>query len=159
MNTYDIFKRLVGIWSFRRAISSQKSFAPCGVVEGTVSFTPVDDDAQELRYKEEGVFKNSIGQELKIQKEYYYSYNERRGIEKYFSEDGRKAGLFYALKFNVEQTKAIGNHLCNQDTYEASYDFHNVEKVSEIYLTYKVNGPKKDDVINTTFRKIIPSKK
>lgn len=102
----ELFRRLVGRWSFRRVTNSKKVVTSCGIAEGTASFAPLDANSRELLYQEEGVFENSIGQELTIRREYVYSYDEYRGIEKYFSDKGQKGGLFYALKFNANQANS-----------------------------------------------------
>jgi len=77
--------------------------------------------------------------------EYLYLYfPDQDKISKTFV-DGRH---FYDLKLDVDKLEAEGDHLCVNDFYQARYRFLDHNKFT---LSYKVNGPEKDYVIQTEF--------
>src|SRR5690606_22089431 len=119
---------LEGAWQVSRAISNTAE----GV--GRATFTLIDNN--NLLYSEELEIKTFLNDQNIIgKKQYIYSYNNGL-IEKYFvsSEGGSKAGLFYALEF-LSASKAMGFHLCAEDEYRATYNFHDSNNFD---LTYNV---------------------
>jgi hypothetical protein len=139
LTSYEIFKKLPGIWSFHRTLSDLLEPKSSGVVTGLAEFRPVADSANLLHYFEAGTFTTEGGTTHSIKKEYFFAFNEKtRNIEKYFAENGTKAGLFYILGSDL-----AGQHLCVKDNYKASYAYPN-DDFREFTLTYDVTGPSKD---------------
>lgn len=102
----------------------------------------------ELIYKEElQIHYNDYEHQILANKEYRYIL-EDDNIVKYFAK--AENNLFHRLDF-IDNTKAIGNHLCGSDQYNATYIFLNPDSFT---LSYQVLGPQKDYNINTVFNRI-----
>lgn len=156
MKISQIFGKLGGIWNIQRTLINKKVASASGTMKGTAVFKPLEKN--QLHYKEEGQLTTDVGDNLKVYREYLYTYNEKEDkIEKYFFEQGKKQHLFYALTF--EQTsskkllKATGAHKCNQDQYSAAYQFIGDTEFDEFGLAYQVDGPNKDYESNTTYHR------
>ncbi len=142
---YQIFRGLQNSkWSFHRAISN------AGVAIGTAQFTLISEN--ELFYEESGVFTTNSQVTLPITKQYYFVLNSEGKIEKHFSQDAKKTGLFY-----VFSDKHTGDHLCVRDKYKAIYEFPDNEQFINFNLTYEVKGPSKDYSACTSFSKLTVS--
>ncbi len=159
MKLSKLFQNFAGAWSFTRYLTSRNkpnNYAlniAVGSVKGTATFERVGEN--QLHYKEEGVF-TPIGKAMfKVQKEYLFLI-ENNEIKKYSLQNGKNSELMYPLQFGQPDLKnifALGEHLCGQDTYQATYEF-DVERGSEelfhrYKLTYDVTGPEKDYIALT----------
>lgn len=161
-STKQVFENLVGIWSIKRVLGNY------GTAEGIAKFTlqnPIqtsmsnsgngpaysDEKTLVINYREDLQVKYDINLGPNVEnsayKEYVYSYDVARDkIIKKFAD----GNLFYELTIDFDKQTANGDHLCEKDLYKATYSFchpHN------FVLTYYVNGPKKDYLIETEFTK------
>jgi len=135
-----IFLRLSGKYSIKRVISNH------GYGEGVGYF--LHDNPNELLYKEElKIHYSNYDYQILAVKEYRYIL-ENNNIVKYFITP--ENNLFYHLDF-IDNSKAIGNHLCDKDQYNATYIFLSSDSFS---LNYQILGPQKNYNINTVFSRI-----
>ncbi|KAG4067225.1 hypothetical protein HA402_000216 [Bradysia odoriphaga] len=158
-STKQIFDNLVGIWSIKRVLGNY------GTAEGTAKFTLQNqapnkfenqterrtNDVLVINYREDLQVKylSDLGPNIEntAYKEYVYLYDKARDkIVKKFTN----GNLFYELSIDFEKQTANGDHLCEKDMYKALYTFVNPQN---FILTYFVNGPKKDYLIETAFTK------
>ena len=147
LTSFDIFSKLPGIWSFVRTINNAKEPLLSGIATGNASITQVLGEKNLLHYQETGIFDTVSGTKYSFSKEYFFAFNEdTKNIEKYFAQDGLKAGLFYIFGTNY-----TGEHLCVKDHYQAHYEFPN-DHFQEFSLIYKATGPKKEYVSNTKYK-------
>lgn len=167
-STKQIFDNLIGIWSIKRVLGNY------GTAEGTAKFTlqnpketilsatSSDENTLVINYREDLQVKydsNFASQqqgtnvENTAYKEYVYLYDMARDkILKKFTN----GNLFYELSIDFEKQVANGDHLCEKDFYNASYDFIDPQN---FVLTYFVKGPKKDYEIKTEFTKQVTDSK
>lgn len=169
-STRQVFENLVGVWSIKRVLGN------FGTAEGTAKFTlqnqnktettsnsmesgtsDVPSNAIVINYREDLKVKYDnntlsgpqLGSNVEntAYKEYVYMYDKARDkIMKKFTN----GNLFYELSIDFENQTANGDHLCEKDFYKATYNFANLEN---FVLTYYVDGPKKDYLIETEFTK------
>lgn len=162
-STKQIFENLIGIWSIKRVLGN------FGTAEGTARFTlqhqgeknksnqsgqhgdnGINDDLLVIDYREDLQVKydsDAPNAENTAYKEYVYLYDKSRDkIIKKFTN----GNLFYELSIDFEKQTARGDHLCEKDMYKALYTFSNPQN---FHLTYFVDGPKKDYLIETEFTK------
>lgn len=162
-STKQIFENLVGIWSIKRILGNY------GTAEGTAKFTPsnpnktaannlenrTENSSNEntlvIDYREDVHVKydSSLGPNVEntAYKEYVYLYDTARDkIIKKFTN----GNLFYELSIDFDKQSAHGDHLCEKDMYKATYTFSSPRN---FVLTYYVNGPQKDYLIETEFTK------
>lgn len=160
---FSIFQALEGSWRIERYMKPLSQ-----TFEGTAKFTKTV-YPQELHYQERGVLTTDKGEKLDSNKEYLYRY-ENDAISVFFKE--KIPRLFHTLTFDEHINypfKATASHLCECestktlpqefrkfDSYEATYVFFNKGKFS---LSYKIEGPKKNYQIDSTFTKIIQDQK
>jgi hypothetical protein len=145
LTSYEIFKKLPGVWALSRSLINSLEPQASGTVTGSAKFTLVTGDDDLLHYRETGEYINQAGK-FPISREYFFAYNQStKEIEKYFSENGIKAGLFYVLSQDLQ-----GKHLCAADNYNASYKYEN-DDFQEFELTYEVTGPKKNYISKTRY--------
>lgn len=155
-STKQIFENLIGIWSIKRVLGSY------GTAEGQAKFTlknqipeiPSGEQTLIIDYREDLHVKydNDLGPNIEstAYKEYVYLYDiVRDKIIKKFTN----GNLFYELSMDFDKQTAHGDHLCDKDMYKALYSFTGPRN---FVLTYYVNGPKKDYVIETEFTKQDP---
>lgn len=135
-----------GNWSLRRFINGH------GEMKGLASFHPLRGLLPSYAYYEKGIFLNSDRTESDFFREYIYCLNHGK-VEVYFSFRKKRKNLFHTLEFTSQQ-KAFATHLCNKDSYKATYIFLNQ---NAFILEYKVRGPKKAFKIETFFRRISDS--
>lgn len=166
MNIRKIFDNLKGVWKFQRNVRNKADNSPIGIMNGTATLDLIGNN--QLHYKEEGEL-SLIGQAMvQARKEYLYLYLEQEDrIEKHFSQDGNDTGYMYTLQFRKSlepnTIHAIGNHLCKNDNYDASYEFEEKSDGScnRYKLTYIVIGPEKDYIAETiherTQHRVIPN--
>lgn len=147
-----IFNSLQGIWKFHRKLRCKVTNIPYGEVIGTAVFEKTDNHV--LFYREEGILTSQTGKQLKIYREHFYEYSAKDdNIIKYFSENKLKLAFMYELQFSKTEKNitANGKHICNNDTYEASFTFHENE-LDKIRLIYDVTGPNKHYLSETSYK-------
>jgi len=146
LTSYEIFRKLPGIWAFSRTLVNFQEPQSSGTVTGLAEFRAVPGVQDLLHYFEKGTFVTEAGAKFPIQREYFFEFNEKnRNIEKYYATDGAKGGLLYALSANL-----TGEHLCGEDTYKANYQFPSDDS-KEFTLTYEVTGPIKNYTSKTRY--------
>jgi hypothetical protein len=165
-HTLKIFQSLEGTWIIYRTLSRYGK--EMGVIKGFASFNKKDKLDNTLLYRENGQWYMPEQEEpLEVSREYKYVYDEiSDAVTVYFIEGKEADRLFYKLEFenSVEDKtpKAAGKHKCGNDLYQAKYQFERNESAfkdddvliySSISLTYIVDGPSKQDVIETKFIK------
>ncbi|MBS0350149.1 MAG: hypothetical protein JSR33_02995 [Proteobacteria bacterium] len=144
MKGSQIFNNFKGVWKFERFISNE------GSVKGQATFAEIKPNV--LKYSETGVW-IMADKNMEISRQYQYHYNpETDKIIVFFDENPPR--LFYELNVAFAEAKtsvctiATGEHLCNKDTYKATYKFISSNQFT---LFYQVNGPRKQYVIQTNF--------
>jgi len=157
MTILDIFLNLEGGWTYHRILTNPLGEL-LGTLEGKATITSIGNNT--LYYEEAGKWINALGKEIKTSREYFYRYHqEKNTIEKRFSINQTDTGLFYCLTFEhfVPQTtiiQATGSHPCNQDVYQAKYEFlreENTSAFSKFNLVYMVSGAEKNYCSATEF--------
>lgn len=148
----SIFTMFQGVWALNRTIAGH------GIMKGVGKFEKFSENSptgQELLYKEDGVFKFDNGTKLDTHKEYLYVFeNEQLGV--YFFENKKRDRLFHLLDFKqVDEPSrkyllATAIHHCSPDVYDVKYEIYNND---EFKIVYKVNGPAKDYVSQTYFKR------
>lgn len=122
-------------------------------MEGIARFKMAKLKPNILHYQEEGVFTSITGSSFNASREYFYNYN-KGVISVFFAKNNQAAKLFHLLEFNQIQLDfplhAKAKHICNNDTYTASYEFKNSDQFS---ISYVVKGPSKDYMINTLYKR------
>lgn len=139
----DLYEYLQGTWEFERIIEGH------GTAQGMATFKKHAVNPQTLNYQESGIFHNLAQQAFKVHREYIYQF-EHEHIHVYHARCGEKTDFFFELLLNTEEQQGAGHHLCVQDHYQAFYQFINTH---QFQLNFKVNGPKKDFLIETHYRK------
>jgi hypothetical protein len=149
----SVFAMFQGVWSLNRIIAGH------GFMKGTGRFEKYNSNStstQELLYKEDGLFEFDNGSKLETHKEYLFVYeNDQLGV--FFFENKKRDRLFHLLDF--EQTEgdnkkfllATATHHCSPDVYKVTYEIYNND---EFKIVYKVNGPSKDYVSQTDFKRV-----
>ena len=173
-----VYSALQGSWNIRRRLESAKSTLPSGTFQGCASFTrrqtlssTASSPEYEYAYLESGKLTTDTGLQLDAQRKYRYVYDEDDDrIDAYF-DDASDRGFFHSLWFLApggesheggdwapwvgEQRKgwcALGDHLCQPDTYKAAYWFAFAGvHLEEFRISYRVKGPNKDYVASATF--------
>ncbi|KAF9505958.1 hypothetical protein BS47DRAFT_1489564 [Hydnum rufescens UP504] len=173
-----VYSALQGPWKIERRLESAMSTLPSGTFRGRASFTRRVTQAStpsspeyEYGYLETGQLTTDTGLQLDAQRRYRYVYDEDDDrIDAYF-DDTSDRGFFHSLRFLApgeesheggdwapwfrEARKgwcAIGNHLCQPDTYDAAYWFaFTGVHLEEFRISYRVKGPNKDYVASATF--------
>jgi len=129
----DVFHYLMGHWKLNRTLGL------LGQAVGEASF--VQQNVTTIKYREDV----SVSYGGTAYQEYVYLYfQDQDKITKQFV-DGRH---FYDLRLDLDKMEAEGDHLCVKDFYQAKYHFLDQNKFT---LSYKVEGPEKDYVIQTEF--------
>ncbi len=106
----EIFSRLSGKYRVNRIIDNY------GYGEGMAYCLP--ENLNELLYKEElQIHYNDYDHQILANKEYIYIL-ENNNIVKYFAK--AENSLFHRLDF-IDNSRAIGSHLCGSDEYNATY--------------------------------------
>jgi hypothetical protein len=143
-----------GVWTLNRTIAGHGIMKGIGKFE---KFNGNNPNIQELLYKEDGVFEFDNGTKLDTHKEYLYVFeNEQLGV--YFYENKKRDRLFHSLDFKqiVDASRktflATATHHCSPDIYDVKYEIYNQD---EFKIVYKVNGPNKDYVSQTFFKRNI----
>jgi hypothetical protein len=146
-----IFKMFQGSWSLHRIIQGN------GSMKGVAKFENLNESgaSQDLLYKEDGVFEFDNGTKLDTHKEYIYSL-ENEQLAVYFIENKKRDRLFHVLdlkQINENDTNyllATAIHHCSPDIYDVKYEIFNND---EFKIVYKVNGPAKNYISNTYFKR------
>jgi cation diffusion facilitator CzcD-associated flavoprotein CzcO len=170
-----VFTALQGPWRISRRLESALRIYPSGNFTGTASFVPSPRKPLEYVYSEEGQLLTESGLRLEARRSYKYCYNEDEDrIDVYFN-DSRDSGFFHSLRFVhpndpeasslSTQTlfpgevvgkgwRAIGDHLCVNDFYDAVYIFPFAGiQLREFRITFKVKGPQKDYIATAKYER------
>ncbi len=148
----QLFKSLKGVWKLCRRWGTH------GHMQGIACFQTWGQE-EALYYQERGsaTFGNSK-RRLSAYQAYTYVY-EKSTISVYFGNQGQEqlTGLLHTLQFHstknpTQSIVATGTHTCANDTYCACYTFVDQR---HFQLTYQVQGPCKDYVIQTYFSKVV----
>jgi hypothetical protein len=174
-----LFDSLAGTWTLSRDLDSANATEPSGKCFGTATFTsrqpsPVLDvngklhlaDA-ELLYHEQGEFQLPSMIKVPFSKKYVWRIGKDEGgkdakLSVWFTKPGSEATdyLFHDIQISVidGSTEAFvvqgsGGHLCVDDFYSTVYDFRTDQngRIRSWKTTHEVRGPKKDQVLTTTF--------
>ncbi len=142
--TSAIFHFLEGTWHFTRRISHY------GQMQGTATFRKAPSNGNQLHYREDGQLQSNDGTSMTAFREYNYRL-ENGVISVYFTDQK----LFHTLIFDQTASDhttitATATHLCECDTYDATYTF---KIPNEFFLRYTVKGPKKEFSIETIFQR------
>lgn len=146
----NIFHSLEGQWNLYRTIKG------IGSVMGIAKFQKNCTDNTLLHYREDGIFTNQVeGTSNKIYRDYLYCFQNDE-ISVFYAEKSK--GLLHTLEFNstsfsLPPITATAKHLCGCDAYNATYEFNLPDEFS---MTYAVNGPKKDYIISSIFKRLVP---
>ena len=146
-----VFTMFHGAWSLNRTILG------VGSMKGVAIFENLSQNisSHDILYKEDGMFHFDNGTKLNTHKEYIYSFeNEQLGV--YFVECKKRDKLFYLLDLNElnedhrTYLMATAIHHCNPDVYDVKYEIYDSD---EFKIVCKVNGPMKDYVSQTYFKR------
>ena len=146
----DLYSALAGKWILERSISH------FGELRGLATFEPFGQN--QYKYSERGKIRNFEGSvEMNAEQHYLYQFTEdcKHLSILFFSTP---PSLFQDLtveEYSQDIIKAKGYHLCARDNYYGSYHFSK----NRIEISYFVDGPKKDFVINTVLIKTSASPK
>ncbi len=162
------FRAMQGPWSIHRKLQSFIPGFPSGSFDGTASFHPrcptnPDYDAEYL-YMESGELRTDSGLTLQANKRYVYRYKESTDkISAWFvKEDGLTVDYFFnQMSFEVSTGQdhargwvAKGEHLCGRDLYNSICEFRFRGAALDTFrIDYVVKGPKKDQVLETWYKR------
>lgn len=146
-----VFSLLEGSWSLIRTIAGH------GIMKGKANLRKIENNqlsVKKLRYREDGIFELNDGKKMDAQKEYLYILdNDIIGV--YFVENKKQGRLFHMLDFKKNETtnflSATAVHNCFPDIYNVRYEIYNKD---DFQITYLVNGPKKNYISETVFKRI-----
>ena len=145
-------------WTFERTLTGRPHD---GQVHGQAHFRSFHQ--HELLYAEQGQLTLSstdgLRQPLDVTQKYLYAYDEQQDqLTVYFlNRDNVRGALFHTIDFRPKESStlgwtAVGEHLCGEDHYSASYLFvFKGVTLSRFEITYTVKGPAKDYVSKTIF--------
>ena len=145
-----LFKYLPGVWMLRRRLGT------LGSMKGMAYFQPYGENR--LHYQEQGDATFGQGKVFSAYRMYVYMYKKKKmKVYCWDQREKKPTRLLHTLHFyHVEPTShtlvATGTHRCADDVYKARYTFFSN---NHFQLIYQVQGPRKDYVIQTHFRKII----
>ena len=156
-----------GQWSFTRTIRCADSFAEIARIEnGSARFDRVEDLERkgELLYSESGKLRmNGKESYLDVTRQYLYrSMTEESKMNVYFfnvHNESEHLKFFHTLHFRQDKEgiglRATAEHLCIKDLYKVDVRLHN----PFVFETrWEVRGPRKNNIISTTFKKMNGSK-
>ena len=126
-----------------------------------------NDVGLEYLYVEEGMFTASNGLSFRATRRYVWRYDERKDkLSVWFvkTDDAKRADyLFHQVEFITPDTetesasktwRANAGHLCIDDFYDVDYRFNfKAINLKDWSLAYRVRGPKKDYLIEGTYRR------
>ena len=114
---------------------------------GTATFSPEGDL---FAYREEGALRLVDGTELQGEREYIYA-GRRDGFTVFFREKPpRVFQEVRLLETDGGQFNGEVEHRCGYDHYLSTYEFH---ADGSLIIRHVVRGPRKDYLINTTYRR------
>lgn len=157
-----IFKDLPGVWCFHRRILNPRSKQLLGSVQGQATFQPQSQICRQYTFHETGLLKLPTQREVPVHREYYYKISEDKAyIEVFF--DKALSRLFHTIRAPAEVSSGLWTtrdvHSCAPDLYHIKYEFtqHTNGSLptifSEFIIEYKVEGPNKDYISQTCFRR------
>lgn len=124
-------------------------------MQGVASFQPCGEGV--LHYQEQGkvIFENK--QAFSSYREYAYVYDQGAIAVHFWDQKYKQPSRllhtlqFHSSKLGSQALVATGTHGCADDLYHAHYLFINPQ---QFRLTYQVQGPRKDYVLTSHFRKV-----
>ncbi|GLI62995.1 hypothetical protein VaNZ11_005853, partial [Volvox africanus] len=170
-----VFYALAGEWALRRQIVSRLPSSPSGEVTGRARFTTISEadfapavggaGGLSYLYDEQGQFAIQGGAVMRVRREYVYTYDSTADrVDVYFTDVGLRRGeFFHSLRFLPPEPpqngdggggcwRAVGDHLCVRDMYDASYRFSfQGFQLREFEIEFQVKGPKKDYTATATY--------
>ncbi|KAL8702187.1 MAG: hypothetical protein Q9201_004542 [Fulgogasparrea decipioides] len=161
-----VFGELAGAWIIKRNIRSALATYPSGTFAGEARFegrpqTDREHD-EEYLYTEIGIFTSDRGLDFAATRQYVYRYQrESHTMSVWFvkADDHCTVDyLFHELRPESESDSRDGQdlenasivsassyHLCDEDHYTPSYEFHLKDgRMRDWKLSYQVKGPQKD---------------
>eukprot|EP00934_Nitzschia_sp_Nitz4_P007791 Nitzschia sp. Nitz4//scaffold83_size84149//6316//8325//NITZ4_005162-RA/size84149-processed-gene-0.69-mRNA-1//1//CDS//3329558911//7781//frame0 len=139
-----VLSALIGSWNFERNIVHFGN-GHRERVYGEVRYSRPSLD--HVLYREDGFYELSKTQKLNVFREYEYEVSGDCLVI-YFVEAGQRAHVFLSLKFSKKEGDywiATSDHLCIKDLYKAHFRVKlNGMEATELEMTYRVKGPKKD---------------
>ena len=129
---------LEGQWDLKRRIEDLRG-GVWGTLQGTAVWTS---DREGLRQNEAGMLRFADAPPMPATRSYLWRWDAGRFVV--FYDDGRHFHDFAPSKPEAE-------HQCGADRYVVRYDF---QRWPEWSSTWFVNGPRKDMVIETRFRRL-----
>jgi hypothetical protein len=169
-----LFNALAGTWTLDRDLESTNTNEPSGKCTGTASLTPrdpspvVDSEGKlqladaEMLYHERGEFRLPSNISMPFTKKYAWRLTNtpEPKISVWFLKPGTEKVdyLFHKIDLHAGDADTVpqgtGGHLCIDDFYSTSYKFKTDEDGHEVVsweTVHEVRGPKKDQVLTTTF--------
>jgi hypothetical protein len=142
MNADETTRFLIGSWRVRRVISDYRSGEE-GFFEGTATFTPLDANAEVLRFEETGTmhfgaYRGSARRQLD------YAVTSESTLRVSFL-DGRDF-----IDLDLTAGTSMGLHLCNVDRYEITTIVTSADVLEE---HWRVEGPLKSYAAVTTLER------
>ena len=145
-----LFNGLGGSWRLQRELGQ------AGTMEGIAHFRAWAPGV--WHYEEQGRADWGGSQRTSVYRAYAYLYDAKAGtMAVHFWQDPQgPAGLLHVLQFRKRLSDsdvlvAAGRHQCGEDTYKACYRFFTADRFQ---LTYGVQGPRKDYVLQTQFERM-----
>lgn len=137
-----VFQSFRGAWAFERKVFERSALF--GSVRGEARFK--EQNPHTFLYREDGEYTLVSGPSMRAFREYLYLLQENN-ISVYHR--GHSSDLFMELRQHEQMLQ--GRHLCNKDDYRAEYTFHGP---GEFQVVYHIQGPQKDQRIETVFRRL-----
>lgn len=176
-----VFRQLQGKWTLARTLQSTNTSEPSGKCYGTASFSlrPVTDVSEhaateEMLYEEHGDFEISLpvstgyaSPRLTFSRKYIWRLSSEPDptisvwftkpgtdeLDYLFHEQDLDSGSDTSTRVSISAAHSHGSHLCVEDMYETDYQYDLTEdtRLSRWSTSHTVKGPKKDQLITTTF--------
>lgn len=156
MSLIDIFRKLAGVWNFKRTIINHAQQELSGTVIGTANFDVCTDTMYDCI--EKGTYTNAK-QSFPIHKEFLYSYDSSRHyISVHAATEKLSTGELFRLNSPPPGSRKIvcdARHLCatadgTPDIYDAQFEFSG-DDATQFSVVIKVTGPKKSYETRTVF--------
>lgn len=173
-----LFDSLAGTWVLNRDLQSANTNEPSGKCHGTATLTPrqpspvLDKEGKrhladaEMLYHEIGEFQLPSNVKMPFSKKYVWQLKKEGDqdakVSVWFTKPGTDAVdyLFHMVDVKTgeegDQVQGNGGHLCIDDFYSTQYNFKvegDSNRVISWETVHEVRGPKKDQLLTTTFTK------
>lgn len=144
MERSDLTPDLAGLWAIRRTVRGQARFA------GRAEVRDIGGGA--FAWREAGELRLADGAVLKAERRYLYQLGPETGVIEIRFDDGpHPGGLLHRFVFDGPARTARHRHPCPPDVYDAKLTLIDAGRFC---LTYRVSGPRKDYVMNSSYRRI-----